>query len=581
METSKKEIVKREVRFAVHLPKSNKYSESIDMHYVKEQITYSDGSKAPNTYLLRNFLRPFWVTKPVMRNYTEKKEFELTENLIKYDCTQSELTSLAAKAINQPHLINNPREIKNSPYLYGYDVTSTSYIKLLNLLKHKSIQSAYSISVFDIETDLDTEDVILATIAMEGKAYTAILKSFVSRSVDIENRIRKALALYLPNYSNLDYTFEVFDNEVKLLYHVFQKAVEYAPDLMAIWNIDYDIPFVLKRLENHKVDPRDILCDQSLPKPHRLCYYKQGIKKKMTSSGVVKPIPPSLQWHTLFLTSPFYVIDAMCVYRQLRIAQQEEPSYSLDNILQKELGTRKLSFEQADKYSGKAWHIFMQKNYPIEYIIYNLWDCLSVLELDKKTKDLAYALPSFAGMTDFAKFNSNPKKIVDALFPFGLERGKVIGTVGKVEEREEEKEVDDSIDLANDDDPDTYELEDDALSDVRNYRTLGLKDWIQTLTQGLLVHEGLKVVGENPAMVTNLRGCVVDADVSSSYPSCTLVSNVSKETTENELVSIDGIKEKVFREQNLGLIAGSVNAIEYCSRMLNLPSLDEIDTLIQ
>jgi len=574
-------IVKREVRYAVHIPKNNRDGdpEASDFHYVKEQVTYSDGVKKPGTYLVRNFKRPLWITKPQHRSYLEKREFSDLEHLTKYECTQSDMTSLAARALDQPHLINNPREIKQSPYLYGYDITSTAYLKLINLMRNKFVQSAYSISTFDIETDIDTEEVLMATIAMEGKAYTAILKKFVATSVDVPNRIRKALELYLPQYTQLDYKTEIFNNEVQLLHAVFKVATTWAPDLMAIWNMDFDIPRVLDRLKIHKVDARDVLCDPTVPKPYRQCYYKQGIKKKVTSSGVVKPIAPSAQWHTLHLTAPFYVIDAMCVYRQLRIAKQEEPSYSLDAILQKELKVTKLKFTQADKYSGKAWHIFMQKNYPIEYIIYNLYDCLSMLELDKKTKDLAYSLPSFAGISDFARFTSNPKKITDALFPFALARNRVIGTVGKIEDRVESEEIDDSIDILNDEEIADYS-DDDMPADVRNYRTLSLKDWILTLPQSLLVHEGLQCIEEDPGVVTNARGMVFDADVSSAYPSCTLVGNVSKETTENELVSMGNIKEKLFREQNLGLIVGPVNAVEYGVKMLNLPTLDEIDALL-
>lgn len=572
-------IVKREVRYSVHVPRS-KYGDSDDIHYVKEKITMSDGSSRPNTYLLKNFERPVWVSKPQHRGHTEKKEFEDIANLTEYKCTQSDINRLVANALETPHLANQPKELKCSPYLYGYDITSTAYLKLLNLLKNKSVQSAYSISTFDIETDLETEEVLLATIAMEGKAYTAVLGRFVAGSVDVQNRIRKALEIYLPQYKDMAYEVKIFDNEVKLLHAVFQVAIKWAPDLMAIWNMDFDIPRVLDRLDRHKVDSRDVLCDPAVPKYYRQCYYKRGITKKVTSSGVVKPIAPSAQWHTLHLTAPFYVIDAMCVYRQLRIAKQEEPSYSLDAILQKELKVTKLKFTQADKYSGKAWHEFMQKYYPIEYIIYNLYDCLSMLELDKKTKDLAYSLPSFAGASDFARFTSNPKKITDALFPFALKRGRVIGTVGKIEDRAMEEEVDDSVDILHDEEEPEY-IDDDIPLDVKNYRTLNLKDWILTLPQHQLVHEGLCIAAENPALHSNARGMVMDSDVSSAYPSCTLVANVSKETTENELVSMIGIKEKLFREQNLGLIVGPVNAVEYGIKMLNLPTLDQIDKLIQ
>ena len=41
-------------------------------------------------------------------------------------------------------------------------------------------------------------------------------------------------------------------------------------------------------------------------------------------------------------------------------------------------------------------------------------------------------------MTDFVRFNSNPKKIVDALYIFGMERGRVVGTVPNLNKKEEE-----------------------------------------------------------------------------------------------------------------------------------------------
>lgn len=573
-------IVKREIRFSHHIPANYRRdgSEPTDIHYVKEQITYSDGTKKPNTYLLKNFERPVWIVKPQYRGYNEPREFFDIDKLTEHKCTQSNINRLVASAIGLPHLASQPRELKSNPYIFGYDIASTVYLKMLNLLKNKSVQSAYSISAFDIETDLETEEVILATIAMNGKAYTGILARFVATSVDVQNRVRTALELYLPQYKDMDYKVEIFDNEVKLIHHVFQVAVKWAPDFMAIWNMDFDIPRILSELEKHKIDPKAILCDPKVPPQYRECYYKQGIKKKVTSSGVVKPIPPSAQWHTLHLTTPFYVIDAMCTYRQLRVAEQEKPSYSLDSILKEELNVTKLKFTQADKYSGKAWHEFMQKYYPIEYVIYNLYDCLSMLELDKKTKDLAYSLPAFAGASDFARFTSNPKKITDALFPFALNRGRVIGTVGKIEDRVQSEEIDDSVDIVNDEEED--DSDGNIPLDVKNYRTLNLKGWILTLPQHQLVHDGLHIIEENPGIVSNIRGLVYDLDVSSSYPSCTLVANVSKETTENELVSIVGISEKMFREQNLGLIVGPVNAIEYCNKMLALPTLDQINSMI-
>jgi hypothetical protein len=70
---------------------------------------------------------------------------------------------------------------------------------------------------------------------------------------------------------------------------------------------------------------------------------------------------------------------------------------------------------------------------------------------------------------------------------------------------------------------------------------------------------------------------VYDSDVTSAYPNAGRASNVSKETTFRELVRIDDVEENVFRMQNLGLIAGPVNSIEYCNVMFNLPNPFELE----
>lgn len=567
-----KQIKKREIRFSVHIPANHKRP---DLHYIKEQITFEDGTTKPNTYLVKNFKRPVWVTKEAFRNYKEKKEFEAIEKLYCKETTQSDLNKVVANLLGQPQLMNSPDKIKNSPYVYGYDITSTSLIKLKSLMKNDFIQSPYTVSAFDIETNPLTGEIILASIAFGKKVHTSILAKFIRRVKTLDYTFKKVIETYLPKYKDYEYTYTVCDDELSLLKDIFQVANSWAPDFLAIWNMDFDIPTILRRIKQNKGDPLMIICDQDVPYDYRICRYKEGIKKKVTASGVVKPINPSLQWHSLISTTKFYVIDAMCTYRQLRMAKQEEPSYKLDYILQKEIKSEKLKFKEADQYSGTNWHIFMQENYPVEYIAYNIYDCIGMLELDEKTKDLSSVLPSFAGITDFGRFNSNPKKIVDALFLFGLERGKVIGTVGKIVDNDEVTEYNENDEFDDDDDDDV-----DIVTKLRKYKTLDLKGWIQLLPQNLLMNDGLKCLEDFPNVVTNLRGLVVDLDSVSSYPSCTLVANVSKATCVNEIIKILGIDEKVFREENLSICLGESNLLEYFNVMFGLPSLEAIDDIV-
>lgn len=184
-------------------------------------------------------------------------------------------------------------------------------------------------------------------------------------------------------------------------------------------------------------------------------------------------------------------------------------------------------------------------------------------------------------MTDFAKYNSNPKKIVDALFLFGLERNLVIGTVGKVKKSEEESVVeaidtDDAVDW--DEDPDILEEKEERIED---YQGLGLKGWIQLLPQNQLMKDGLKVLADFPEVVTNIRGMTWDVDATAAYPTCTMVGNVSKETCVNELIQVDGIHPEIFKEQNLGVCLGGVNTLDYMSSIFSLVPLDKIDALLE
>jgi hypothetical protein len=64
--------------------------------------------------------------------------------------------------------------------------------------------------------------------------------------------------------------------------------------------------------------------------------------------------------------------------------------------------------------------------------------------------------------------------------------------------------------------------------------------------------------------------------VSAAYPTNELVFNVSRETTSKELICVAGIDEFTQRMQTINFSAGHVNAVEFCTKMLDMPSLIEL-----
>lgn len=537
-----KKIKGYECRFATHVPSD--HPDKADVHIVKEIIHYDDGSTAPNLRYIKDYKRPFWVTNLNARNHQQKKETESLDNLREYSSTQSDLRHKVAQALDKSWSRDYLKKLSSSPYLYGSDVSSTSLIKQNYQEKFPDLLSQYSVAVLDIETDVvnGTDDIIMVTIASKNKLITAVHSNFVRGFADPIKSIHEAVNKYIPEYvdkRNLEVEVVICDTVPDLLRAVFKRAHEWKPDFLAAWNIDFDIPKILDLLEKYNVDPKTILCDPDIPMDLRICKYKQGPKKKVTASGKETPINPAAQWHTLICTSSFYFIDAMCTYKHLRLMQQEESSYALDAILNKELGIRKLKFKEADNYSGLKWHKVMQSNFKLEYTVYNMFDCISVLELDEKTKDLSSTLPTFSGITDFEMFKSQPRRISDALHKFCLNKGHVMATVGSFEE----------------DDPNLPKI-------------LNLRGWIITLPAHLSVF-GAPCIKEDNSIRTAIRCFVYDSDMVSAYPSVTSALNVSKPTTKRELISIKGVQEAVYRMQNINLVLGSVNAIEYSTNMFN------------
>jgi DNA polymerase elongation subunit (family B) len=363
----------------------------------------------------------FYVTKRGHRNHQQKKEFEDIDKLDKFVTTQSKSARAIAQALGTPWAKGDVRKLARSPYLYGTDVLSTSRVKKTYQDKFPDLISPYSVAVFDTETDVvnGTNEIIMATISFGKKVYTAVVASFVEGTADVVARAHEALQKYLGSFEKLEmdgtttilnvleqrgieWEFEVVPTEIACVKECIKRAHEWKPDILAMWNIDFDIPRLMEACARANVDPADLFSDPSVPKEYRFFKYKQGSRKKVTASGKEMPIKPADQWHTLYVPASFYVLDGMCVYRKRRVAKGELPSYSLDYILDKELGVRKLKFKQAEGFSKFDWHYEMQSKWKIEYIIYNVFDCVSVEQLDEVTTDLHLGMPLACEMSDFA-----------------------------------------------------------------------------------------------------------------------------------------------------------------------------------
>lgn len=522
-----------------------------DLLIVKENIHTKDGKVIPNVRLVKNYERNFWVTKPGHRKHTDKKEWEDLDRVQKFTTTQRNLINAVAKAVGRPGQRGSLRMFARSPYLYGVDITTPVLLKRQYLDQFPDCQTTSSVAVLDIETDVvhGTGDIITVSLTFRDKAVAFATKKFMGDIPGPEDKVQKAFTQYLGQYQkerNINLEFFIAETPAAGLVKLFERAHEWMPDFITFWNIDFDMPRILNALEREGYDPAHVLSDPRVPPEFRMARYIQGPSQKVTATGKVTPLHPADRWHNMDCSASFYFIDAMCVYKKIRVTKGNEASYSLDYILNKNLGVRKLRFEKADGYSGLKWHEVMQSQFKIEYVIYNLFDCISVELLDEKTGDLSKAIGLLCEHSEYSRFPSQPRRLCDDLHFYCLKNGKVIASTS------------------------------DEMRDENDQYVLGMEDWIVTLPSHMVYDNGLKVIRELPEMTTYLRAHVADLDCVSTYPMAGWVMNISKETTFRELCRTKDIPEFVQRRASINMTGGSTNALEICNDMLGYPKLDEL-----
>lgn len=493
MSTEEKPVVNigKECKFVVHIPKEETEDGDIirpDMHIVKELEFLEDGTTKKNLRIIKDFQKPFYITKPHFQNHEQKKESESIDKLNKFYASESDMLKEVARKLGARYQgKKNERFIKDNPFIYGLDVTARTYIKKAYIDKF-GIFTPYEVCVLDIENEIDGDQRIsVISITMGKKTFTTILEGWLEKS---QNNIDKINLLYKNMVPQVDYVQDIEDEtifcktEVEMIQKIFKRLHEWQPDILEIWNIMYDIDKILECLEKNGIDPKDIFSDPSIPKEYRYFKLKKGKVSRMTEKGVHVSLDFYQQWHTIIAPCSFAIIDGASAYYYIRQGGKKVPTgYGMDSIIEKEVGKEfkklKLVDGIAETLEKADWHIYMSNKRKHEYVVYNKYDTRGPLVLDGETKDLAVNLPVLSGYSPFEFFNSNPIRIVEALHFFYEERGWILGS---------------------------------APTTKNNDKLLGLDQWVVLLPSYRIKPNGSKLISESASINTLIRLAVGDAD---------------------------------------------------------------------
>ncbi len=525
-------------------------NERDDYVFVKEKKVTVDSdtneitSTKNNLKIIPSPKKRVWITKPQFRNHKGKRE---TERLDHCDCYSIENRYLKEKLGELLDVKVNKytklKDILNSPYVYGADLDMESLVRLAyeNNLKHNTIP--FVKGFLDIEQSVLGDDRINAiTLIIDNYIYCGYLNDFMKKKVNgimvkaDENDVIKLAHEYLGDYID-KYNFQLnvvgFDKEIDLIKWILDKAHFHEADFVGIWNMAFDIPTIIDRIEKNGCDPKDFFCDPSIAKELRRCEFIPDRNKKV--AHVVE------KWGWFDCTSHTQWIDLMTLFARIRKRQAKRPKYSLDAIAESEIKDKKLHVAQAGHYE-------MQTERFVEYVVYNIKDSLLIWLMENKNKDIdnLYKLSRSIRMHDF---NKQGAMLNHSYQKFLLNKGYVLSCTGS--------NMNGPYDSL-------MRRVGGAVGNARNTREMGAFCTPQL-----------------PGYNTNIIPYVGDQDYKSFYPNTKKAGNISKETKLASIVEIEGHNFLDIENYCSAIAAPKENAVYIGNKYYGLPNYSEMDELVK
>jgi len=541
-----------------------------DYVLVKEVIHTKDGRRIPHIFGKENVRRPVYVTRKEFRNHKEKKEYEQKgkcQEIMTTDVNMANALQMGLGA-SFPDPRKKLRQVCTSPYVYWADLPVTSWIKQKYLAKWPDGVTPNRLCVYDVETREEdkSRDPWLMSFVLDDEIHFFCTKDYamrmgkgwedrlVSKAQELLSKItfreknKKTDEIEIVTKDVLAgykiFTYECLNSGL-CVQRMFEEIHPRLPDLMVAWNHEFDISRMMEALDRSGIRPEDVFSHPSVPEKYRRVWFKKDLASRETESKSLTKAP-SQQWHVLYCMASFYFVDAMSLFRSLRVHEGQRPSYKLNAILDTELGLNKLDIPGLPYEEKLEWHLRAQRDFSLEYCVYNIFDNLMIVLLDKKTNDLSSAISILAGYSMYDIFPSLPKRICIAFTYYLYAQDLVIGCVGSAMRNEYDDEV------------------------------ISTTGWIVTLTACMNSENGLNVLKELPQFYSAFRGQTADADLTQAYPSATNMMNQSRETTLIELLSVHGVSEEMRRRAGVNLTAGRVNAMDIANNFFLLPDKDTV-----
>lgn len=558
--TNKK--VNAEVKFAEHLGMCKNGKGGMSDYHLLKIYEYDDGGKIKNVKLhpLEDFKRPFWTTPKIGQTHEDKREYERIDKLLQHEATQSVVFKEVGRHLRLgkvPERVTR-QDALGSQFTYGLNVDAESYI--MDWYKRNGKSTPWKVGAFDTESNIeDPHNSSLTHISIAGydEAYLAVIRErfknekYYNNDEVIKEKIKEEYLSSVPDGKNKWESkrriIEIFEDKETLIETAFKYLHTQNFDIVGIWNMNYDLD-VIEREWGELLcrDIRTLFHDPSLPDRFKTYSRNRGrdkIETKLDDGTIkLKTFKPHEIWPSVKTSAGFKFVDAMGLFYQLRSQTPDiEGGFSLNNVTTKILNYGKVRDDS--KLTGGKWHIDTSNKRPAFYSAYSMFDSDIMLDLDLKTRDLSSKAIGQLGSAPWSKFNSLPN-ILHVLFHLSIIRkGYVCGS----------RSFNDPTDPI-----------------------LGIgKGWIVTVPSYRLDDYTYDIT-ENSILPASIYTHVYDNDEVSAYPFGTSALNISKETTEGELIAMENTTRATALVSNLQLVCNKINTTTYCKDIMGFKGFSSL-----
>ncbi|MDE5758736.1 MAG: hypothetical protein K2H85_09015, partial [Allobaculum sp.] len=488
--------------------------------------------------------RNVWITKPEYRRHRYKKESEFVNHCDVYVIPDRTIVPFLKEKMDiKPWMYKSKREICNSPYIYGTDISIEALARYKYEMNQTHAVAPITIGSLDIESSLRHPDkrTNAITVVCDKKIYTAALDEFmwkyegkkkVKATVDDMMDLLMAESGKEIEKYGMTVIARIFQTEKELYDFIFSAIQMDEPDYMFIWNLGYDVPTIIRRMNELGLDPKDYFCSRTIPKNNRFLRYYEDRKKV---AHIVQ------KWNWLHCTSMTQWLDAMALYGQINKTKPKESSYSLDAIMGKILGIGKTDF-------GGHSHQYMQEYEFPKYWAYNVRDALLVQWGSWKTQNSnsLYQLTEHSTLMDFSK---QTVMLCNEYHHVLLAEGRVLASTGKTMTGP----YDHLLNKVG-----------GAVLDAKNVDDIGIR-----------------CVIERPNDMTNVLLYMADDDYEALYPNWKVACAIGKENKKATLVHIDGMNSSMVEPLMSALSDPRENAVWIASTYFGLPTYEEMEDNIR